>query len=203
VCAHVTDPEAIAREQIDDLLRRAGWLLRYYGQHDRLAGAGVAVREFPLPSGPCDYLLFVDGKAAGVIEAKPEGVTLSGVEEQSEGYAAQLPDSLAKHADPLPFTYESTGAETWFTDGREPDTRARRVFAFHKPETLRGWLADRTSLPERVAEAPPLDPNNLRGCQFEAIDGLERSLAHGDTRALIQMATGAGRPSPPSPSPTA
>lgn len=186
-------PEDAARVEIDRLLVAAGWIVQDYGRHDRTAGPGVAVREFRLPSGPTDYLLFVDGKAAGVIEAKREGTTLSGVEEQSESYAAQLPDSLAKHADPLPFTYESTGAETWFTDGREPDPRARRVFAFHKPETLRAWLTEGKALPQRVAEIPPLQRTGLRECQFAAIDGLERSLSRGDTRALIQMATGAGK----------
>ncbi|RDD60596.1 type I restriction-modification enzyme R subunit C-terminal domain-containing protein [Ferruginivarius sediminum] len=186
-------PEDAARAEIDRLLAAAGWVVQDYPHYDRHAAAGVAVREFQLPAGPSDYLLFVDGKAAGVIEAKREGTTLSGVEEQSEGYAAQLPDNLAKHADPLPFTYESTGVETFFSDGREQDPRARRVFAFHRPETLRAWLAEGKALSQRVAEIPPLERTGLRDCQFDAIDGLERSLARGDTRALIQMATGAGK----------
>jgi len=31
---------------------------------------GVAVREFPLTTGSADYLLYVDGKAIGVAEAR-------------------------------------------------------------------------------------------------------------------------------------
>ena len=79
---------------------------------NRGAGLGVAVREFPLPGGECDYLLFVDRTAAGVIEAKPEGVTLTGVAEQAEGYMAALPPHLDRWADSLLFDYESTGTET-------------------------------------------------------------------------------------------
>ena len=58
------------------------------------AGVGVAVREYPLPAGSCDYMLFVDRKAAGVVEAKPEGQTLTGVAEQSEKYMQALPAHL-------------------------------------------------------------------------------------------------------------
>lgn len=77
-------PEARARQQIDALLERAGWTLQDYITFNRTAALGLAVREFQLSAGPCDYLLFVDGKAAGVIEAKPAGVTLSGVAEQAK-----------------------------------------------------------------------------------------------------------------------
>lgn len=72
-------PEAEARQTIDELLDAAGWVLQDRTEFDRTASLGVAVREFQLPAGPCDYLLFVDGKAAGVVEAKKTGVTLSGV----------------------------------------------------------------------------------------------------------------------------
>ena len=75
--------EQRARQQIDQLLAAAGWVVQDRAAFDRSAALGVAVREFPLPAGPCDYLLLVDGKAAGVIEAKRAGITLSGVAEQS------------------------------------------------------------------------------------------------------------------------
>jgi type I restriction enzyme R subunit len=107
-------------------------------EFNRHAALGVAVREFSLPAGPCDYLLWIDGKAAGVIEAKKSGVTLSGVAEQSEKYMAELPAHLAHWATPLPFDYESTGDKTLFRDMRDPRPRSRRVFAFHQPATLHG-----------------------------------------------------------------
>lgn len=73
------------------------------------ASTGVAVRYFPLQGGEADYLLFIDRTAAGVVEAKPEGTTLSGVAEQSSKYLESLPEKLPKVQEPLPFAYESTG----------------------------------------------------------------------------------------------
>ena len=104
------------------------------------AARGVAAREFPLRPGhgAADYLLYLDGRAAGVVEAKPEGHTLTGVEAQSAKYGAGLPDSLPCYVRPLPFLYESTGAETHFTNGLDPQPRSRNVFSFHTPDTLAG-----------------------------------------------------------------
>jgi type I restriction enzyme R subunit len=78
------------------------------------AGLGVVVRYFPLKAGEADYVLFVDRKAVGVIEAKPEGTTLSGVSEQTERYLWGLPESIPSVGKPLRFAYESTGVETFF-----------------------------------------------------------------------------------------
>src|SRR5882672_9554543 len=102
-------PEEKARQRIDELLGQAGWVIQDRDQMDLGAALGVAVREFQLPAGPCDYLLFVDRKAAGVIEAKPEGHTLTGVSEESDSYAHELPEHLGKFAEHMLFTYESTG----------------------------------------------------------------------------------------------
>src|SRR6056297_2351158 len=133
-------PEQLARVRIDRLLRDAGWVVQDMADFNRNASEGVAVREFRLPSGPCDYLLFVDGKAAGVVEAKKAGVTLSGVAGQSDRYMATLPDHLARWDDQLRFDYETTGQETFFRDTRDPKARSRRIFSFHRPETLHHWL---------------------------------------------------------------
>lgn len=104
------------------------------------ASLGVAIREFPLETGFADYLLFVNRKAVGVIEAKAKGVTLSGVVEQTAAYLTGLPKTIPHVQLPLPFGYESTGVETFFTDSRDPEPRAHRLFAFHRPETLRTRL---------------------------------------------------------------
>ncbi|MBK3776183.1 DEAD/DEAH box helicase [Azospirillum brasilense] len=186
-------PEAEARKSIDRLLEAAGWVLQDYQAFNRSAALGVAVREFPLPSGAADYLLFIGGKAAGAIEAKPEGFTLSGVAEQTEKYIVPLPPHLKAYRNPLPFAYESTGVETFFRDLRDPKPRSRRVFAFHKPETLEAWLKDEKSLRGRLRSMPPLAAIGLRDCQEGAVIGLERSLAADHPRSLIQMATGAGK----------
>ena len=135
-------PEQEARINIDRLLEQAGWSVQNVDFINLYAGSGVAVCEFPLRSGhgKADYLLYVNQKAAGVVEAKPEGSTLTGVEVQSEKYSTGLPDNLPAHHNPLPFLYESTGAETQFTNRLDPEPRSRLVFSFHSPGTLASWL---------------------------------------------------------------
>jgi type I restriction enzyme, R subunit len=186
-------PEAQARARIDALLVCAGWVLQDKAEFNRHASLGVAVREFALPSGPCDYLLFVEGKACGVIEAKKAGVTLSGVAEQAARYMHALPPHLARWADTLVFDYEATGDETYFRDTRDPQPRSRRVFAFHQPTTLHAWLKQPDTLRARLRQMPALESTGLRQCQMDAITGLEASLAADRPRSLIQMATGAGK----------
>ncbi len=189
-------PEEKARQQIDRLLESAGWRIQDVREINLGASPGVAVREFPLKSGAADYMLFVDRDAVGVVEAKPEGTTLSGVSEQSERYLTGIPEGLPHVQERLPFSYESTGIETFFRDTRDPDTRSRRIFAFHKPETLKEWSKDVKTLRARLKEMPSavlLNKEGLRDCQFEAIRNLERSFADGRPRALIQMATGSGK----------
>ena len=190
-------PEQRAREQIDAMLVACGWIVQDYKDVDFSAGRGIALREVPLKTGPCDYLLLVDRKALGVVEAKKEGTTLSTVAEQSSRYGSSLPDLLAHGVTgKLPFLYESTGAETFFRDQRDPEPRSRSVFAFHRPETLAEWAAEPDTLRRRLAQMPfahPLATNGMRDCQIEAITGLEKSFAEDRPRALIHMATGAGK----------
>ena len=186
-------PEQIARENIDHLLKAAGWVLQNRDEFNRNEALGVAVREFPMSSGACDYLLFVDGKACGVIEAKKSGSPLGGVADQSEKYIRKPLEHLECWGEPLPYHYESTGDETLFCDMRDPKARSRCLFAFHQPETLLKSLQRPETLRARLRSLPPLDTERLRDCQIEAITRLEKSLAKGSSRALIQLATGAGK----------
>ncbi|HEV2548639.1 MAG TPA: DEAD/DEAH box helicase family protein [Stellaceae bacterium] len=186
-------PEARARAEIDAKLLASGWLVQDRDEVNLGAGLGVAVREFSLPAGPADYLLFIDRKACGVVEAKPEGHTLTGVEDQSASYMAALPPNLAAWGPNLYFEYESSGAETRFTDHRDPQPRSRFVFSFHRPEFLLETLKKGSSLRRRLQLLPSVDPAGLRDCQIDAIANLTVSLKRGDPRALVQMATGAGK----------
>ena len=130
-------PEQIARDAIDKRLAAAGWVVQDKSAMDFNAGVGIAVREYQTDIGPADYVLFVDRKAVGVVEAKPDmwGEKLTTVEEQSSGYAnANL--KWVSNSQPLPFIYESTGQITRFTDDRDPAPRSREVFTFHRPDTL-------------------------------------------------------------------
>jgi type I site-specific restriction endonuclease len=157
-------PEERARLTIDRLLQAAGWVIQDFKSADIHAARGVAIRAFVLDAGQgsADYLLYVGGQAAGVIEAKKQGATLTGVEIQSTRYAKGLPPTLPAWRRPLPFIYESTGAETHFTNGLDPEPRARNVFAFQKPETLAEWLKDcrRRRRCIRVTTEPPITPSS-------------------------------------------
>jgi type I restriction enzyme R subunit len=193
-------PEDKARKTIDDLLQKAGWIIQDRDGLNVSAARGVAIREFPLKSGYgfADYLLYVDGAPAGVVEAKKQGETLTGYEIQTEKYSIGLPDVLKPYRKPLPFCYQSTGIETRFTNLMEPEARSRPVFAFHRPETMADWLMDESKKPgstlrARLKHMPPLIEERLWPAQTKAIRGLEDSLAHGRPRALIQMASGGGK----------
>ncbi len=129
-------PEQKARQLIDHLLIQSGWAVQDYADMNIFAALGLAVREFPLKTGHADYLLYADGRALGVLEAKHEGHTLTGVETQSGKYLDGLPNGLPSFRLPLPFAYESTGTVTRFTNALEPDARSREVFTFHRPEEL-------------------------------------------------------------------
>ncbi len=193
-------PEQEARREIDARLVACGWLVQDH-KHAAVAEArGVAVREVPVGGGRADYVLFVDRQAVGVIEAKKVGATLTGVEPQTLRYRASFPGELpaVSVAGALPFGYESTGVETRFTCGLDPVPTSRRVFAFHRPETLARWVDDHIDTGAGTLRAglrllPDLDPRGLWPAQAEAIRNLEASLRDNRSRALIQMTMGAGK----------
>src|SRR5258707_4069897 len=193
-------PEDRARDDIDSLLTAAGWLIQNRDAINIDAGRGIAIREFLLAPGHgfADYLLYIDGYAAGVIEAKKAGVPLIGVEIQSAKYSEGLPDNLPALRRPLPFLYESTGVETRFTNLLDPDARSRLVFGFHRPETLAAWLeadlkSPGSSLRGRLRLMPAVPRAGLWDHQHRVIVNLERSLARNEPRALIDMTMGSGQ----------
>lgn len=206
-------PEQDARTTIDKMLDQSGWDVQDVNKVNIHASKGVSIREFPLNSGHgvADYLLYVDGKAAGVIEAKKVGNTLTGVEIQSDKYKTGLPDTLPAWYRPLPFCYQSTGVETRFTNDLDPVPRSRDVFSFHRPETFEEWLNDDTpvlldtaaekqvpfgkpsTLNLRLKQMPELIEEGLWPAQIIAVKNLEKSLAGNRPRSLIQMATGSGK----------
>ena len=198
--------EQRARLMIDAQLKAAGWQVQSSNGINLSAGSGIALREKVMAPGHgrADYILFVDKKVVGVIEAKPEGTTLSGVEWQSSMYANGLPEGFKKRAvlyrGKLPFVFEASGTETKFTNGFDPNPRSRDLFNFPKPETLSRFVRDYESNEDaptwraKVRTLPTLDETNLRPAQGPAIINTERSLAQQKfNRSLIQMATGAGK----------
>ena len=204
-------PEQRARVRIDAMLEAAGWIVQDYKAVNLYAASGVAVRELVTSAGPADYVLFVNRQAVGVIEAKKKGTTLSGVEWQTVKYQTNVPDEMPaflvdRQRDDgstircVPYAYESTGDETWFTCHMDPQPTARQVFWFHRPETFEWEIEDHVrhgggTLRARIPAMPTLehDRSRLRDAQFEAITNLEHSLKDNRRRALIQMATGSGK----------
>lgn len=185
--------EAKTRLEIDRKLEQAGWVVQDKKKLNLHAALGVAVREMDTDTGPADYMLFIDGKACGVIEAKREGTNIGDVVQQSRRYAVSRTKFIQRWADKLPFTYEATNHEIRFCDWRDPLARSRYVFHFHKPETLKNWLEQDGTFRARLQHLPELHTEALRACQVDAISGLEKSLAAGKPRALLQMATGSGK----------
>ncbi|MGB7990264.1 MAG: DEAD/DEAH box helicase family protein [Candidatus Methylophosphatis roskildensis] len=188
-------PEEKARLSIDEKLIQAGWVIQDTKQINLGAAVGVAVREYPTDTDPADYVLFVNRNAVGVIEAKKDsaGENITVTETQTERYAvANL--KWRKDNTPLRFLFEATGQIIRFTEKTDPAPRSREIFHFFKPETLAAWLAQPDSSRRRLCEhMPPLPEKDLRDCQVSAVTGLEKSLTQNKPRALVHMATGAGK----------
>jgi type I restriction enzyme, R subunit len=188
------NPEERARANIDLQLEECGWQVQNIREMNIFASKGVAVREFPMSGAKeADYLLYADGKAIGVVEAKPQEWGLKGVEPQSRGYMQGLPEGVPAHRRPLAFGYETTGKVTQFTNALEPEARSREVFTFHRPDELVRLARLERQMRLALGEMPPLDEEGLWSAQVEAITNLEESLAENRPRSLIQMATGSGK----------
>lgn len=187
-------PEQKAREAIDQRLTQSGWILQDMRQLNPVAGPGVAVREFPTSTGPVDYALFVDGTPVGVVEAKADekGQDITTVEGQSSRYAGST-FKWVKTGYTIRFAYEATSKLTRFTDYADQKYRSRPIFSFHRPESLRALLKADDTIRNNMKHFPPFDTTGFRSCQITAIQNLERSFAENRPRALVQMATGAGK----------
>ena len=192
-------PEDRARVKIDAQLTESGWTVM-----DRSAAwkdeTAVAIREWIFPDGTrVDYLLCYQGKAIAVVEAKKADFLLGGVYHQADGYLdssageTRIPKWRAK----LCFSYVANGEVVLFADRRTLDSKSRIVFSFHRPETLKAWIADGdTTLPDRIRKYAGKDLSealHLHECQTKAIVGLENAFAMQQRRAYVHLATGSGK----------
>lgn len=187
-------PEEKARRVIDDKLRQSGWVIQDLNRLNLSASLGVAVREFPTSTGEVDYALFVTGRPVGIIEAKRSeaGQSITDVEVQSGRYAKSS-FKWIKNDYAIRFVYEATDRLIRFTDYKDIKYRSRTVFAFHRPETLLEWIGQSDTIRNNMKHFPALDTTGFRKCQISAINNLEQSFADNRPKALIQMATGAGK----------
>ena len=187
-------PEQEARVVIDEKLEQSGWVVQNVAQLNLGAALGVAVREFPTSTGPVDYALFIDGDPVGVIEAKKSSVgeNITVVEEQSVRYATSSFKWINREYT-IRFAYEATDKLIKFTDYKDIKYRSRRVFSFHRPEYLESLLQARDTIRNNMKHFPALDTTGFRECQINAINNMDVSFADNHPRALVQMATGAGK----------
>ena len=186
-------PEEKSRIKIDELLELSGWSVVDVSDLDSNSNKAFAIREVSMKDGTrADYILYYKYKVLAILEAKKFNNTLSGVEEQSENYANNIPDYM--DSSNLFFIYESNGYEIRFRDKRDEESRSRTVFGFHKPDTLLSLATEDTTLRNRLKHnMPEIDKSDLRDCQYEAILKVEESLKNNCERTLLQMATGAGK----------
>lgn len=187
-------PEEKARRVIDDKLRQSGWVIQDLNRLNLSVSLGVAVREFPTSTGEVDYALFVDGRPVGVVEAKRSeaGQSITDVEVQSGRYAKSS-FKWVKNDYAIRFVYEATDKLIRFTDYKDIKYRSRTVFSFHRPETIFEWICQPDTLRNNMKHFPSLDVKGFRKCQINAINNLEQSFVDNRPKALIQMATGAGK----------
>ncbi len=187
-------PEEKARLEIDKKLGQSGWIVQDMKELNLGVGLGVAVREFPTNTGPVDYALFIDGNPVGVVEAKKTevGEKITTVEEQSSRYANSTFKWVQQEYE-IRFAYEATDKLIRFTDYKDIKYRSRTVFSFFRPETLKNLLAAPDTIRNNMKHFPPLDGTGFRKCQIKAINNLDTSFAENRPKALVQMATGAGK----------
>ena len=187
-------PEEKARLIIDENLCQSGWIIQDMNCLNLAVSLGVAVREFPTSTGEVDYALFIDGQPVGVVEAKREeaGQSITDVEIQSGRYANST-FKWVKEDYTIRFAYEATDKLIRFTDYKDIKYRSRTVFSFHRPETLQDLLKQPDTIRNNMKHFPVLDETGFRKCQVNAIKKLEESFADNRPKALVQMATGAGK----------
>ena len=183
-------PEEKARKKIDALLKKAGWKIVSREEYSPGMSA-VAIEEGLLKGNlEADYLLFLEGKAIGVLEAKKESTVLSDiVANQAENYTHQLLDMYQYWETPLPLIYLSNGKELLFRNLKDSDGKYQKLNAMHSPKKM----AELAGIKSYFIGLPALDPRGLRHCQYEAVSNLEASFRNGQQRALIVLATGAGK----------
>lgn len=187
-------PEEKSRITIDKKLEESGWVIQDVKSLNLSASLGVAVREFPTSTGPVDYALFVEGVPVGVVEAKKTdaGENITTVESQSARYANST-FKWIKSEYRIRFAYEATDKLTRFTDYNDIKYRSRTVFSFHRPETLQALIRQPDTIRNNMKYFPEFDPTGFRKCQIAAIENLDASFADNRPKALVQMATGAGK----------
>ena len=180
-------PEEKSREEIDAQLAASGWVVQTKDRINLAATRGVAICELSFATGEPDYTLFVDGKAIGTVEAKPEGRytcrrrgAIRQIRLRRSRSACRRGNLRSRSAT------RARAAETFFTNRLDPDPRSRRVFSFHRPETLLAWVQQEKQLAQRLREFPPLAAGTLWPAQIRG---------HHQSRKILRRRSSAARSS--------
>ena len=184
-------PEEKARQKIDLWFAEAGWKVINREDYEPTCTA-VAIREGLLKGNlEADYFLFINGKAIGVLEAKREEIDpfSNNVCEQAVLYAKSVPHIYQAYQKPLPFIFTSNGKELFFCDFREQKQSFKQIMAIPTPYELVKQLG----ISDYFAGLPSLQKKGLRDCPYAAVPELEKSFRSGQNRALMVLATGAGK----------
>ena len=186
-------PEEKARVIIDRMFEEAGWKVV---DRDKYAPnmTAVAIREgLMVGNREADYLLFLNGKAVGVLEAKRIETDINSdiVQEQARLYTRSCPKWCQAWFPniPLPLAYVANSRDLMFYDTRKSDSEFEYCKKIHTPKEVKKLLG----LEDDYVGLPTLSPKGLRACQYEAITQLEQSFRFGENRALMVLATGAGK----------
>lgn len=184
-------PEEKARVKIDQMFEDAGWKVVDRDAYSPTITAAAIREALLLGNNEADYLLFINGKAVGVLEAKREEIDVSSgiVKEQAVRYTRYAPQSYPSYGRPLPIIYQSNGNTTLFRDCRDEDSDYKILNRIYTPKEMAKLLG----IEDPYAGLPTLRKKGLRDCQYEAITELEYSFRSGQNRALLVLATGAGK----------
>lgn len=193
-------PEEQARVLIDEMLAAAGWAVVPRSEYLDVPHAQAVTEALTKGNNEADYLLFLDGKAIGVLEAKRAENSLGmHVAEQTAKYSAGALPWYQTWTKPLPFLFMCNGDKLLFCDRRDFAAGEPLEFLQLKKMFTPKEVAIRAELSSEFAKMPAVPAvqtkakAGLRQCQYDAICNLELSFKHGKKKALIVLATGAGK----------
>ena len=183
-------PEEKARVKIDKQLRNAGWDI--VSRNEYLPNSTVAVKEaLMVGNTESDYLLFIEGKAIAVIEAKREENPLGDeVKKQVENYAVSPQAWYALWFEKLiPLVYMANGNKIYFKNMLNQNSRYEELSKMHSPKKMLQIVQKKSE----YGALPLLEKRGLRDCQYKAELEFEESLKHGKKKNLAVLATGSGK----------
>ncbi len=184
-------PEELARLKIDKQLNDSGWDI--VTRDEFVYNKALAVKEALMKGNKeSDYLLFVDGKAIAVVEAKKEENELDEkkVGDQAEAYAVTPQKWYGLwYQNLIPLVYLANGKKIYFRNLLKPESEYEEIQTIHTPKQMLKLI----NMSSEYGALPRLEKKGLRDCQYNAEIKLEESFKSGKKKALAILATGSGK----------